>query len=560
MNFGRKELLERRLTTLSKVAALISAAVGLAVLFGWIFDVHALITISPISATMKANVAVAFILSGITLWSLVGANRDNISSPSQVKRAKLLTRVSRVCAMPVALIGLLTLSQHIFGWDLGIDNLIVQDHHTAHTLYPGRMSPVTASDFLLLSAAFLLVDFETRSGKRPAQWLVLPVFVDGFIALLGYAYGARWLYRVGANFAMSLHSAVLFVLISAGFLFARPSKGLMVVATDTTPGGWIFRRFLPTAILMIPALGWLRLHGQHAGLYGFEFGLALMVMSNVAILSVLIWWAASFIRNEFLDRTKSEQRLGKDKERAAEQAAILERRVAERTAELQEIVAELERSSYTISHDLRAPIRAMQSFADLLLVDFGEKLGPSGRDYVDRIKTSAQRMDRLIEGVLAYSRVSRSPVPLAAVNLDKLVDALVPDFAAPAAVQVSHPLGTVRANQGLLEQAILNLLENAAKFVRPGTRPQIDVWTESDHGKLRLVVHDHGIGVPTETGDRIFGTFERAHEGYPGTGIGLAIVKRAIERMQGRVGFESKPDEGSSFWLELPSADIEAAA
>jgi len=275
---------------------------------------------------------------------------------------------------------------------------------------------------------------------------------------------------------------------------------------------------------------------------------------------VLIWWAASFIRRESLERTESEQRMGKDKERADEQAAILEQRVAERTAELQETVAELERSSYTISHDLRAPIRAMQAFADFLLADFGEKLGSAGRDYVNRIKTSAQRMDRLIEGVLAYSRVSRSALPLAAVDLDKLVDALVPDFAAPAAVQVSHPLGTVRANQALLEQALLNLFDNAVKFVRPGTTPRIDIWSKPDHGKLRLVVHDHGIGVPTESGDRIFSTFERAHEGYPGTGIGLAIVKRAVERMHGRVGFESKPNEGSSFWLELPRADIKAAA
>jgi signal transduction histidine kinase len=560
VNFGRKEILERRLTTLSGVTVVICLAVGLTVLLGWVFDVHALITISPISATMKANVAVAFILSGITLWSLVRVNRGNISSPSRVKRAKLLTRVSRVCAMPVALIGLLTLSQHIFGWDLGIDNLIVRDHHTVHTLYPGRMSPVTASDFLLLGVAFLLVDFETRSGKRPAQWLVLPVFLDGFIALLGYTYGANWLYRVGANFAMSLHSAVLFVLISAGFLFARPSKGLMVVATDTTAGGWIFRRFLPTALILIPVLGWLRLHGERAGLYGFEFGLALMVMSNVIVLSVLIWWAAGFVRRESLDRTETEQKMQTDQERAKEQAMILEQLVQERTLKLQETVTELERSSHTISHNLRAPIRAMQAFADFLLADFGEKLGTTGRDYVHRIKTSAQRMDRLIEDVLAYSRVSRSEFRLTPVDLDTLMDALVPDYAGSARVQISHPLGTVRANQCLLEQAVLNLLDNAVKFVRPETKPQIDVWTEPDDGKLRLIVHDHGIGVPAGNSDKIFRTFERAHEGYPGTGIGLAIVKRAVERMNGRVGFESKADEGSSFWLELPTVDLKAAA
>jgi signal transduction histidine kinase len=251
--------------------------------------------------------------------------------------------------------------------------------------------------------------------------------------------------------------------------------------------------------------------------------------------------------------------MGKDKERADEQAAILERRVAERTAELQETVADLEHSSYTISHDLRAPIRAIQAFADFLLADFGEKLGTTGRDYVDRIKSSAQRMDRLVEGVLAYSRVSRSESRLTAVDLDRLMDTLVPDYASPARVHVSHPLGTVRANQCLLEQAVLNLLDNAVKFVRPGTKPQIDVWTEPDDGKLRLVVHDHGIGVPAGNTDKIFRTFERVHEGYPGTGIGLAIVKRAVERMNGRVGFESKADEGSTFWLELPAAEMKPA-
>jgi signal transduction histidine kinase len=145
------------------------------------------------------------------------------------------------------------------------------------------------------------------------------------------------------------------------------------------------------------------------------------------------------------------------------------------------------------------------------------------------------------------------------VNLDKLLDTLVPDYAAQAQVQISHPLGTVRANQSLLEQAVSNLLDNAVKFVRPGTKPQIEVWTAPDSGKVRLIVHDHGIGVPTESGEKIFKTFERAHEGYPGTGVGLAIVKRAVERMNGRVGFESKADEGSSFWLELPTAQIQHA-
>jgi signal transduction histidine kinase len=557
VNFGNQRLLERRLTAFSRAAAGFSTAVGLVVFFGWVFDIEPVLRISPGFATMKANTALAFALSGIALWSLAHNIPGNTSSRLCDKGPKRLARLSRVCAVVVALIGLITLSEFLFAWDLGIDNLIVRDHITTHTPHPGRMSPITALGFVLMGVAFIIMDFETKKGRRPAQWLVIPILLDGFIALLGYSYNVESLYHVVAYASISLHSALLAVLLPVGFLCARPGKGLMVVATDTTAGGWIFRRFLPTAVLFVPALGWLRLFGQKAGLYSLDFGTALLVMTNVVVLSVLIWWAASFVRNQSLDRTECEERLGKDKERAKEQAIFLERRVAERTAELQETVAELEGSSYTISHNLRAPVRAMHAYADFLLADFGEKLGETGRDYVHRIKASAERMNRLIEGVLAISRVSRAELRLASVDLDSLLDALVPDYAGPAHVQISHPLGTVRANQCLLEQAVSNLLDNAVKFVRPGTKPHIDVWAQPDHGKLRLVVHDHGIGVPSESGGRIFASFERVHEGYPGAGIGLAIVKRAVERMDGRVGFESKEGEGSSFWLELPTAEIQ---
>jgi signal transduction histidine kinase len=354
---------------------------------------------------------------------------------------------------------------------------------------------------------------------------------------------------------MALHTAILAVLVSVGFLCARPGKGLMVVATDTTAGGWILRRFLPTAVLLIPVLGWLRLLGQRAGLYGFEFGTALLVVSNVVILSALIWWAAGFVRAESFDRAETQQRMERDRKRANEKTTFLERRVQERTATLRETVTELERSSHTVSHNLRAPVRAVLAFADFLMTDFGEKLDATGRDYLDRIKVAAQRMDALIEDVLAYSQVSGTTLHVSAVDLDMLVQAVVPEYRGPGAeIRISHPLGKVRANESFLTLAVSNLIDNAVKFVRPGTKPRVEVWSEPENGKVRLVVHDHGIGVPAESGDKIFRTFERAHEGYPGTGIGLALVKCAIERMEGRVGFDSKAAEGSSFWVELPTA------
>jgi signal transduction histidine kinase len=547
LNFGNQQSLERRLITFSRATAVLSVAVGFLVLFGWIFDLRAVISISPGLATMKVNTAIAFLLSGIALWS---------ANPLRgVKGGKAFLRISRACAILVAVIGLLTLCEFLFGWEPGIDNLIVRDRHTVHTPHPGRMSPFTALGFLLFGTAFLIMDFETRGGQRPAQWLMLPIFLDGFIALLGHAYGVRSFYHVGPYASMALHTAILAVMVSLGFLCARPGKGLMVVATDTTAGGWIFRHFLPAALIVTPVLGWLRLLGQKAGLYGLEFGTALLVMSNATILSGLIWWAARFIRAESLDRAETQQRMERDQKRANEQTSFLERRVRERTARLRETVTELERSSHTISHNLRAPVRAVLAFAEFLMTDFGEKLGESGRDYVDRIKVAAQRMDALIEDVLAYTQVSGATLHVSAVDLDTLVEAVVPEYRRPGTeIQISHPLGKVRANESFLTLAVSNLIDNAIKFVRPGTKPEIEVWSQSDNGKVRLVVHDHGIGVPAESGDKIFRTFERAHEGYPGTGIGLALVKRAVERMEGSVGFDSKAGEGSSFWVELPKA------
>lgn len=246
----------------------------------------------------------------------------------------------------------------------------------------------------------------------------------------------------------------------------------------------------------------------------------------------------------------------KDKDQAREQATSLERVVDERTASLRETVAELELTSYAISHNLRAPLRTMEAFASFLVAEYGCKLDATGQDYLNRIKASARRMDQLIEAVLAYSRVSQTEVPLAPVNLDTLLNAISPEYVGPEEVRISHPLGYVTANGPLLTQAVSNLVDNAAKFVRPGTKPQITIWSQQDGGKLRLVVHDQGIGLPKGTGDRIFRSFERVHEGYPGLGIGLPIVKRAVERMGGCVGFESEEDHGSSFWIELPKAGI----
>ena len=248
-------------------------------------------------------------------------------------------------------------------------------------------------------------------------------------------------------------------------------------------------------------------------------------------------------------------------EQVQEHAAELEQRVADRTLALQEANAELEAFSFTVSHDLLAPLRHLQGFADALLEDFGADLPPEGREYATRIIAASQRMDLLIRDLLEYSRLSRAELDLRPVSLEAVVRDVIRTLehdirARAAVVDVENPLPTVLAHRGILIQVVQNLLTNALKFTAHQVPPHVRVCHERNGPSVRLWVEDKGIGISAEHQARIFRVFERLHGGetYPGTGIGLAIVRRAVERMGGQVGLESELGAGSRFWIELPES------
>ena len=236
----------------------------------------------------------------------------------------------------------------------------------------------------------------------------------------------------------------------------------------------------------------------------------------------------------------------------------LETKVRERTAELEEINQELKAFSYSISHDLKAPLRAIQGFAIALQEDYGEKLDDLGREYTERLAFSAQQMEKLIQDLLAYSRLSRTEIQKQSVDLSLIVNRALEELDSQikevqAQITVDRPLLTVLGNRTILLQVVNNLLSNAIKFINPEVRPQIHIWTENKDKYVRLWIEDNGIGIQPQHQERIFQVFERLHgnEAYPGTGIGLAIVKKGIERLGGRLGVESKVNRGSRFWIEL---------
>jgi PAS domain S-box-containing protein len=235
----------------------------------------------------------------------------------------------------------------------------------------------------------------------------------------------------------------------------------------------------------------------------------------------------------------------------------LEQRVSERTAQLQTTISELEAFSYSLSHDMRAPLRAMEGYTQLLQNILSDKLGPKELDYFSRIMASAERLDNLIQDVLQYSRVARAPLELKEVDLEKIVSQIITDYPnlqpPDADIRVRKPLLRVMGHEAFLTQCISNLLSNAVKFVAPGVKPKVTVYTKTYGREARLFVEDNGIGISAENQKQIFGIFQRLHPNtaYPGTGIGLAIVQKAVQRMGGRVGVDSTLGRGSTFWLQL---------
>ncbi len=241
-------------------------------------------------------------------------------------------------------------------------------------------------------------------------------------------------------------------------------------------------------------------------------------------------------------------------------AEALEALVSDRTSSLRQIMAQMEEFSYSVSHDLRAPVRAMRGYAEVILQDHGWRLDGEAKDLLTRIARSGARMDRLIQDLLTYSRISRLEVTLESVSLDKLVREVVqqyPDMRPENAdIEVEGRLPDVIAHEPSLTQVVSNLLSNAVKFVRPQGRPRVRVRVDQKESRARLWIVDNGIGIKPEHQSRLFGMFERIHPSseYEGTGIGLAIVRKAIERMNGSVGVESDGVSGCRFWVDLPMA------
>lgn len=518
------------------------------VMAGWFAQSVLLTQISLVFVPMQFNTALLFLATAVGLTAIV----------FDYHRAALGIGVI------IVTVALLTIYQYLFGLDLGIDTLFLEPFTVAKTSHAGRMAPNTAMCFLLAGSALLLLDL-----RKTAEWHLAGAGVSGslvagigLVALAGYISGAESAFQWRYLTAMAVHTSIGFVLLGAGTLFiawqrsADFGSSLPRWYTITIGIGFLT---LVIAIWYVAAAQEQRVAERLGDLPSSILNFILIAGVALAALGTLTIHMArkDHLQARILESANTQL-----------QAEIKHRRQAEKEliqsiADLAVANKELEAFSYAVSHDLRAPLRALDGFSHALIEDFGETLDGQAKEYLQRIRNASSRMGTLIDDLLGLSRLSRKEMNVKDVDLSGVARGIGGDlrrFYSGRSVELLVEDGlTARADEDLMRIALQNLLGNAWKFTgnRQDARIEFGKFA-NEEGQSVYFVRDNGTGFDMAYADKLFTPFQRLHRQgeFEGTGIGLVTVKRIVHRHDGRIWFDSKPGEGATFYFTLAEGGL----
>ncbi|WP_181952535.1 sensor histidine kinase [Vulcaniibacterium gelatinicum] len=424
--------------------------------------------------------------------------------------------------------------------------------------WPGRSpqdgSPLLSGAMLLaLGLALWLLPARRRWRRRIGNLLATGVFGLGLLSSLGYGYG--YTYTQGFRTVATAYPVVplpfAFAAMAAALVLLGASRdGACVrLLTARGEGGRLARRLLPVSLLVPILIGWLQQLGEWMGYYDRGFGDAMAVVASIGVFTFVLYRYSRALEYADIQRRRAARRLNALN-------AALEARVHERTAQLEAAVQNLESFSYSVSHDLRAPLRSIDNFSQFLVEDYADRLDAEGQRLVGVIRRNAQRMGQLIDDMLAFSRAGTCEMVHAPFDPAPLVETVLEDLAVDRerCEIVVGPLPRLHGDKAMIRQVLFNLLSNAVKFSASRERPRIEVAGTVADGEARITVTDNGVGFDPAFAHKLFRMFERLHPDaeFEGTGVGLAIVRRIVERHGGRVWAEGNVGAGASFGFSLP--------
>jgi signal transduction histidine kinase len=520
------------------VGELVCVALGLAVIVGWYVKAPAFTRFHPDQGRLVFNAGVALAVTGAALFA-VSRGRP---------RAAALGG-----GFDIAL-GSVALAEDVLGRGLGIDRLFVEGPLSGpHGMQPGRLAVNTAICFVIVGIG-LLVWGPWRGHRHPAALAVSGSLIAAVatVALFGYAAGVPRTYGWGHPTSMALPGAAAMIALAVTLLADAWQDARRDHARSP---GWLA---MPAGVLALGAAAavWLAVTYQDdrtrsIGVSSAAGAAIVLSVVMAGLVALAVWMAQRANGRRWLAEAEAM--------RATADTAAAELKVA--SANLERSNAELEQFAHFASHDLAEPLRAIAGPISLLARRYQGQLDEEADEFIGFVVDGCQRMQDLIDGVLALSSAGFvegdiSPVDCNVV-LTNLLSALAPTIEQSDATVTVGRLPIVSGNANQLTLVFGNLMANALKFVAGGRAPRVSVSAERVDTEWRVSVVDNGIGIDPRYRERIFGMFKRLHGGedYPGTGVGLALVKKIVERHGGQIGVEDAPsDTGCRFWVTLPAA------
>jgi signal transduction histidine kinase len=516
--------------------------IGTLALVGWTLDISFLRQGIASGVAMNPATAMGFLLLGLEALRLHARNID-----------PMFSKIGQITTWVVIIASAMNLSDLMLGTSFGVDQLLFTTQLDKELDHPNRMAPNTALCFFLLGWAMLSMRSQSKAAIPTAQALTVLPALFTLLAIVGYLYGTESFYGIGSYIPMAFNTAIAFLFLSATVLFIDPHQGYMRVFTSGGPAGKIAFILLPATLVVPFLVGWITLVALNEGLIDPALDHALSVVVNMAIFFALSYFSIRtlFFSDLLRQKADAEQKLAELKAEELKIAQINE-------AHMIAINKELDDFAYTAAHDLKEPLRGIHNYASFLKEDYAGQMDEGAQQYVNNIQRLTARLSSLIDRLLAYSRLGRTELVRASVDVDAIVDEVAEDLnrlwtKEGIELRRNGRMGTVTGDAVRIGEVFQNLISNAAKY---NDKPSkwIEVGCDRSCVPPVFYVRDNGIGIAQQHHENAFRIFKRLNESKKygeGTGAGLAIVKKIIERHGGRIWLESVPNEGTVFYFTL---------